>query len=75
MAPKLDRDKVRQLLLVDGRAFLDDPKDRLTIEDAWRFICREPLFPEETGDQEKLAKPTMDIRKKEKKPRKRDKKR
>jgi hypothetical protein len=70
MAPKLDREKVKQRLLVDGKAFLDDPKDRRTIEDAWRFIYREPLFPEETSDQGKRAKRTAEIRKEEKKPRK-----
>jgi hypothetical protein len=69
MAPKLDRHKVKQRLLVDGKAFLEDPKDRATIEENWRFIYREPLFLEETRNQGKRAKPTAEIRKEGKKPR------
>jgi hypothetical protein len=47
MAPKLDRDSVKQRLMTDGKAFLDDPIQRPTIEENWRFIFREPLFPED----------------------------
>ncbi len=74
MAPKLDRDKVKQRLLVDGQAFLDDPKDTAAIEENWRFIYRELLFPEKTQDEGKVAKMRAEINKK-KKPRRRGKKR
>jgi Nucleotidyltransferase of unknown function (DUF6036) len=46
LATKLDKDKARQRLLTDGRAFLDDPKLRPQIEENWRFIFQEPLSPE-----------------------------
>lgn len=47
LASKLDKSKARQRLLTDGQAFLESEFDRPTIEDNWRFIYREPLFPEE----------------------------
>jgi hypothetical protein len=47
LALKLDRDVARRRLLADGKAFLDDPKLRPQIEENWRFIFREPLFPAE----------------------------
>ena len=53
LALKLGKDTARQRLLSDGRAFLDDPKLRPQIEENWRFIFQEPLFPEpeaERGD-------------------------
>ncbi len=47
LALKLDRDKAKHRLLIDGRAFLDDPKLKPQIEENWRFIFQEPL----RGDQ------------------------
>jgi hypothetical protein len=49
MAPKLDREKARRRLMRDGKAFLDDPGQRPQIEDNWRFIFQEPLFPKTTS--------------------------
>lgn len=48
---KLDREKARHRLLTDGRVFLDDPKLRPQIEENWRFIFQEPLFPDAEGGQ------------------------
>jgi Nucleotidyltransferase of unknown function (DUF6036) len=45
LALKLDKDTARHRLLTDGRGFLDDPKLRPQIEENWRFIFQEPLFP------------------------------
>jgi hypothetical protein len=28
----------------DGKAFLESPADRATIEENWRFVYRQPLF-------------------------------
>lgn len=46
LALELDREKARQRLLTDGRVFLDDPALRPQIEENWRFIFQDPLFPE-----------------------------
>ena len=51
LALKLDKDIARHRLLTDGRAFLDDPKLRPQIEENWRFIFQEPLFPEPETEQ------------------------
>ena len=51
LALKLDKDTARHRLLTDGRAFLDDPKLRPQIEENWRFIFQEPLFPEPEAEQ------------------------
>jgi hypothetical protein len=51
LALELDKGKARQRLLNDGRAFLDDPKLRPQIEENWRFIFQEPLFPGPEGEQ------------------------
>jgi hypothetical protein len=51
LALELDKEKARQRLLTDGRTFLDDPKLRPQIEENWRFIFQEPLFPEPEGEQ------------------------
>jgi hypothetical protein len=51
LALKLDKDTARHRLLGDGRAFLGDPKLRPQIEENWRFIFQEPLFPEPEGGQ------------------------
>jgi hypothetical protein len=45
LALKLDKEMARQRLLGDGHIFLDDPKLRPQIEENWRFIFQEPLFP------------------------------
>jgi hypothetical protein len=51
LALKLDKEKAKDRLLTDGRAFLDDPELRPQIEENWRFIFQEPLFPEPEGEQ------------------------
>jgi hypothetical protein len=52
LAPKLDQEKARQRLFRDGRAFLDDPRQRSQIEANWQFIYQEPL-PAEGGESKK----------------------
>jgi hypothetical protein len=49
MAPKLDKEKVKKLLLTDGKSFLDSPFDRPTIDANWRFIYQEPPFAPTEG--------------------------
>jgi hypothetical protein len=51
LALELDKDTARRRLLIDGRTFLDDPKLRPQIEENWRFIFQEPLFPEPETEQ------------------------
>ncbi len=46
MAPKLDKEKAKERLLGDGKYFLENESQRPQIEENWRFIFREPLFPE-----------------------------
>lgn len=46
MAPKLDKEAVRRLLLSDGKPFLESRFTRPTIEENWRFLFRESLFPQ-----------------------------
>jgi len=46
LAPQLDKSVVRERLERDGRAFLDNPFDRPTIEENWRFVFQEPLVSE-----------------------------
>jgi hypothetical protein len=46
LALKLDKDTTRRRLFRDGRAFLDDPRQRSQIEANWQFIYQEPLSPE-----------------------------
>jgi hypothetical protein len=46
LALRLDRDKAKRRLLTDGRAFLEDPNLKSRIEENWRFIFQETLFPE-----------------------------
>jgi hypothetical protein len=48
LAPKLDKEKARQRLLTDGKAFLESRVQKATIEAKWKFIFREELFPAET---------------------------
>jgi hypothetical protein len=45
LALKLDKEIARHRLFSDGQAFLDDPKLRPQVEENWRFIFQEPLFP------------------------------
>jgi hypothetical protein len=52
LAQKLDMATARQRLLRDGRAFLDIPHLRSQIEENWRFIFQQPLFPNESTDQD-----------------------
>jgi len=47
MAKKLDKQKAKERLVVAGKAFLDDPRLRPKIEANWKFIFREPLFPDD----------------------------
>jgi hypothetical protein len=49
LALKLNKDTAKHRLLTDGQAFLDDRKLRPQIEENWRFIFQEPLFPEDAG--------------------------
>jgi hypothetical protein len=46
LAKKLEPETAKQRLLSDGKAFVDDPDLRPQIEENWRFIYQEPLFPE-----------------------------
>ncbi len=43
MAPKLDKGRVTRRLRTDGKAFLENPRDRAAVEENWRFIYREAL--------------------------------
>jgi hypothetical protein len=54
LALRLDQEIARHRLLTDGRAFLDDPRLRPQIEENWRFIFQQPLFP---GQPEAQAGP------------------
>ena len=45
LALELDKEKARHRLLTDGRVFLEDSRLRPQIEENWRFIFQEPLFP------------------------------
>lgn len=45
LAPKLDKETARRRLFEAGKAFLDDPQQRLQIEANWQFIFQEPLMP------------------------------
>jgi len=47
MAKKLDKQKAKERLVVAGKALLDDPRLRPKIEANWKFIFREPLFPDD----------------------------
>jgi len=57
LAQKLDKSVAKRRLLTDGKTFLDDPGLKLQIEENWRFIFQEPLFPKKrekrasTGEQ------------------------
>ncbi|MBI3411416.1 MAG: hypothetical protein HY040_24070 [Planctomycetes bacterium] len=44
MAPQLDKAKAKKRLLGDGKAFLENEKERAVIEENWRFVFRQPLF-------------------------------
>jgi hypothetical protein len=46
MAQKIDAQVARLRLLSDGKAILQDPLLRPQIEENWRFIYQEPLFPQ-----------------------------
>ncbi|HEY7427564.1 MAG TPA: DUF6036 family nucleotidyltransferase [Gemmataceae bacterium] len=50
LALKLDPETARQRLLGDGRAFLEDPRQRPQIEANWQFIYQEALAAESTGE-------------------------
>jgi len=56
LAQKLDKEIVKQRLLGDGQRFLQDPFLRPQIEENWRFIYQEPLFPEGSGEVAENAK-------------------
>jgi len=61
MAKRLDQATVKQRLLRDGRAFLDDPYLKPQIEENWQFIYQESLFPESVKEGEQKAKRTRQI--------------
>jgi hypothetical protein len=52
LALKLGKTTVSHRLIADGRAFLDDPKRPPQIEESWRLIFQEPLFPEPKVEHE-----------------------
>jgi hypothetical protein len=58
LALALDKEKARHRLRTDGQVFLDDPKLRPQIEENWRFIFQEPLFPE---TEEELARAASEV--------------
>jgi hypothetical protein len=51
LAQKLDKETAKQRLLRDGRAFLDDARQRPQIEANWQFIYQEALSPKEPREQ------------------------
>ncbi len=51
LALKLDKAVARHRLLSDGTTFLNDPKLRPQIEENWRFVFQEPLFPDQPEQQ------------------------
>ncbi len=60
LALKLDKDTAKRRLFRDGRAFLDDPRQRFQIEANWQFIYQEPLTQESSAretDQTKTQTP------------------
>lgn len=57
LALKLDKDTAKQRLFRDGRAFLDDPRQRPQIEANWQFIYQEPLSPESSEKDTDQMKP------------------
>jgi hypothetical protein len=71
MAPQLDKEKIKQRLLEDGKAFLKSTSERPRILANWQFIFREKLFSEAAIQQEQKLKKT-DRASKKKKGRKRD---
>jgi hypothetical protein len=52
MAPNLDKEKIKQRLLEDGKIFLATPFLGDQIEENWRFIFREPLSAEKSASEE-----------------------
>jgi hypothetical protein len=48
LAARLDRETAKRRLLEDGHAFLRGGRLRAQIEENWRFLFQEPLFPEQT---------------------------
>ena len=51
LANNLNKEEIKSRLLGDGKPFLEDPFLRPQIEENWRFIFQEPLFPGPEGDQ------------------------
>jgi hypothetical protein len=51
LATKLDREIAKERLLRNGQAFLNDPYQRPQIEENWRFIFQEALFPESAAEE------------------------
>jgi hypothetical protein len=45
LATHLDKDTIRERLLTDGQAFLDDPHDRPQIDANWEFIFGDTIIP------------------------------
>jgi Nucleotidyltransferase of unknown function (DUF6036) len=66
MAQTMDKEKIKQRLLQDGKIFLDTPFLRIQIEENWRFIFREPLFAEQIS-QTPEAEPRATVAKRKRK--------
>ncbi len=70
MAQNLDKEKIKQRLLEDGRIFLTTPFISAQIEENWRFIFREPLSAEKAiseGSQPYEEQKSQETRRKRKK--------
>jgi len=65
LALKLDKEVARHRLLSDGSTFVDDPDLRPQIEENWRFVFQQPLFPDQP---EKEAQRTSRVERKRKAP-------
>lgn len=68
LAPQLDKSVVRERLERDGRPFLDNPFDRPTIEENWRFVFQEPLFSNNESPTTTTAPPPAKKPRKGKRP-------
>jgi hypothetical protein len=69
----LDKDTIRQRLLSDGQAFLEDAPDRPQIEANWEFLFGDPVVPSEgKGPQAKRPRKTGSAKKRKPQRRRRD---
>ena len=51
LAQKLDKRIAKRRLLTDGKIFLDNPDTKPRIEENWRFLFQESLFPKKKGEK------------------------